>query len=60
VSERFDAVVPGARPLKRNVQHYVLNPLAKMMLSGEVKDGERVSVDVAHENGEETVVVARG
>jgi len=34
----------GARPLKRAIQSLVQNPLAKMMLSGEVKDGDAVVV----------------
>jgi ATP-dependent Clp protease ATP-binding subunit ClpB len=34
----------GARPLKRAVQSELQNPLAKMMLSGEVKEGHVVRV----------------
>jgi ATP-dependent Clp protease ATP-binding subunit ClpB len=34
----------GARPIKRAVQNLVQNPLAKLMLSGKVKDGDRVVV----------------
>jgi ATP-dependent Clp protease ATP-binding subunit ClpB len=43
--EGFD-VVYGARPLKRVVQRDILNPLASRILSGEVKEGSRVRVDV--------------
>ncbi len=34
----------GARPLKRVIQQYVLNPLSEMVLAGEVHDGERVPI----------------
>ena len=37
--------VYGARPLKRAVQRYLQDPLADMILRGEVKDGSRVVVD---------------
>jgi ATP-dependent Clp protease ATP-binding subunit ClpB len=35
----------GARPLKRAIQREVLNPLSEKMLSGEVREGQVVSVD---------------
>jgi ATP-dependent Clp protease ATP-binding subunit ClpB len=34
----------GARPLKRVIQKSVQDPLAEMILSGHVKDGEKVSI----------------
>ena len=34
----------GARPLKRNIQRLLLNPLAKMMLAGDIKDGDTVVI----------------
>ena len=34
----------GARPLKRAIQKAVQDPLAELILSGKVKDGERVTV----------------
>ncbi|HEX7874966.1 MAG TPA: ATP-dependent chaperone ClpB [Sphingobium sp.] len=37
--------VYGARPLKRAVQRYLQDPLADLILRGEVPDGSRVSVD---------------
>ena len=37
--------VYGARPLKRAVQRYLQDPLAEMILRGEVKDGSTVDVD---------------
>jgi ATP-dependent Clp protease ATP-binding subunit ClpB len=44
----FDPVY-GARPLKRAIQKYVQDPLATKVLSGEVKDGEQVTVDISSE-----------
>jgi len=38
--------VYGARPLKRTVQRYVQNPLATMILEGEIADGDTVAVSV--------------
>ncbi len=35
----------GARPLKRTIQKYIENPLAKKILQEEVKEGETVEVD---------------
>ncbi|MBA2932714.1 ATP-dependent chaperone ClpB [Sphingomonas sp. CGMCC 1.13654] len=37
--------VYGARPLKRAVQRYLQDPLAEMILQGEVPDGSMVNVD---------------
>ena len=37
--------VYGARPLKRLIQHDVETPLAKLLVKGEVKDGDSVIVD---------------
>ncbi|GAA0657787.1 ATP-dependent Clp protease ATP-binding subunit ClpB [Sphingomonas insulae] len=37
--------VYGARPLKRAVQRYLQDPLADLILRGEVKDGATVQVD---------------
>jgi ATP-dependent Clp protease ATP-binding subunit ClpB len=37
----------GARPLKRAIQKAVQDPLAELILSGKVKDGEAVTVSVA-------------
>jgi ATP-dependent Clp protease ATP-binding subunit ClpB len=38
--------VYGARPLKRVIQRHPQNPLATMLLSGAIRDGETVSVSV--------------
>jgi ATP-dependent Clp protease ATP-binding subunit ClpB len=37
----------GARPLKRVIQKYVQDPLAELILSGRVKDGDKVAVSAA-------------
>ncbi|MCK1652856.1 ATP-dependent chaperone ClpB [Bradyrhizobium sp. 149] len=34
----------GARPLKRVIQRYVQDPLAEMILAGDVKDGDSVAI----------------
>jgi ATP-dependent Clp protease ATP-binding subunit ClpB len=34
----------GARPLKRTIQKAVQDPLAELILSGKVKDGENVAI----------------
>jgi ATP-dependent Clp protease ATP-binding subunit ClpC len=34
----------GARPLRRAIEHYVENPLSTRLLSGEVKEGDTVTV----------------
>jgi ATP-dependent Clp protease ATP-binding subunit ClpB len=39
----------GARPLKRAIQEYVLDPLAMKLLEGELKTGDRVKISA--ENG---------
>ncbi|WP_144097698.1 ATP-dependent chaperone ClpB [Croceicoccus sediminis] len=37
--------VYGARPLKRAVQRYLQDPLAEMLLAGEIPDGSMVKID---------------
>jgi ATP-dependent Clp protease ATP-binding subunit ClpB len=36
--------VYGARPLKRVIQRELQNPLASMILEGQIKDGDRVRI----------------
>ena len=36
----------GARPLKRMIQRHLQDPLAEMILAGEVRDGDRVVISV--------------
>ncbi|MDP5254634.1 MULTISPECIES: ATP-dependent chaperone ClpB [unclassified Vibrio] len=42
----FDPIY-GARPLKRAIQHYIENPLAKAMLSGELLPGKVIDIGVS-------------
>ncbi len=44
----FDQVY-GARPLRRTIQRYMENPLSKMILSGQFKDGDSVIVEAGEE-----------
>ncbi len=37
----------GARPLKRIVQQLILDPLALKIVSGEIKEGEKIFIDAA-------------
>jgi ATP-dependent Clp protease ATP-binding subunit ClpB len=46
--EGYDPVF-GARPLKRVMQRAIQDPLAEMILSGDVKDGETVHVSAGAE-----------
>jgi ATP-dependent Clp protease ATP-binding subunit ClpA len=39
----------GARPLKRVIQKQVLDPLSLKIVTGEVKEGERVIVDLEND-----------
>ena len=43
--ESYDPLY-GARPLKRYVQHNVETPLAKLIIQGEIRDGQHVTVSV--------------
>jgi ATP-dependent Clp protease ATP-binding subunit ClpB len=35
----------GARPLKRVIQRSVQDPLAELILAGDVKDGDEIAID---------------
>ncbi len=48
----------GARPLRRLVQTAIGDPLARMLIAGEVVDGQQVSVD--HEDGAEALRLTVG
>jgi ATP-dependent Clp protease ATP-binding subunit ClpB len=39
----------GARPLKRAIQKFVQDPLAELILSGRIKDGEKVKISAGRE-----------
>jgi len=41
--------VYGARPLKRAVQKYILDPLSMEILEGKVREGQRIKVDAAND-----------
>lgn len=45
----FDPVY-GARPLKRAIQTGILNPLAQLLLRGDIREGDHIRVEV--QNGE--------
>ena len=51
-SGRLPLIAPdfGARPLKRTIQRLVQDPMARMVLAGEVGPGTRIELDV--EDGE--------
>ena len=44
----FDPVY-GARPLKREIQQVIENPIAKALLSAEYGEGDTIKVDVDDE-----------
>ncbi|MGD0500470.1 MAG: ATP-dependent chaperone ClpB [Bryobacteraceae bacterium] len=44
----------GARPLKRAIQKKIETPLGRLLLQGEVRDGQTVLVDAGGESGELT------
>jgi ATP-dependent Clp protease ATP-binding subunit ClpB len=52
----------GARPLKRTIQKSVQDPLAELLLSGRIKDGEKVTISVGRHglvfNGAEVAAAA--
>lgn len=39
----------GARPLKRVIQKEVQDPLSELILSGQIKDGDKVKISSAHD-----------
>ncbi len=41
----------GARPLKRAIQTYLLNPLSSKLISGEFKEGDNIFVNATEEDG---------
>ncbi len=45
-ADGYDPVY-GARPLKRLIQQYIENPLARRLLSGEFGEGDKVRVDAS-------------
>ncbi|MPY84651.1 MAG: ATP-dependent chaperone ClpB [Actinophytocola sp.] len=56
----FDPIY-GARPLRRLVQSAIGDQLAKALLSGDIRDGETVRVDVPDDNATaDTLAVSKG
>ncbi|MDR2771996.1 MAG: ATP-dependent chaperone ClpB [Elusimicrobiota bacterium] len=47
----------GARPLKRAVQTYLLNPLSSKILSGEIKDGDSITADISADKPDEITFI---
>ncbi|MDR3196188.1 MAG: ATP-dependent chaperone ClpB [Endomicrobium sp.] len=43
----------GARPLKRAIQLYLLNPLSSKLIAGEFKESDKIIVDFTRSNKEE-------
>lgn len=58
LTERGYDPVYGARPLKRAIQTYVLNPLSKKLLGGECHPGDLVEVNHSMDEEELTFTVA--
>ena len=44
-------VTYGARPLKRVIQKYLINPLSQELLSGNFVDGDTIKVNVSEKVG---------
>lgn len=59
LSERGYDPIYGARPLRRLIQHEIEDRLATALLSGVVRDGDLVRVDIAPGGGALTVVPVR-
>jgi ATP-dependent Clp protease ATP-binding subunit ClpA len=36
----------GARPLKRTIQHHILDPLAQKIIEGQISEGQKVKIDI--------------
>jgi ATP-dependent Clp protease ATP-binding subunit ClpB len=48
-SHGYDPVY-GARPLKRAIQKYILDPLSLEILEGKIREGQRITVDTKDES----------
>ncbi|KAJ2716965.1 hypothetical protein H4R19_000317 [Coemansia spiralis] len=59
LAERGYDPVYGARPLNRLIHKRLLNPLARSLIDGSVRDGETVKVHTEGTNAERELVVAR-
>lgn len=45
IEKGFDEVY-GARPLQRAIQKYILNPLSEKIISKQIKDGQKIILDI--------------
>ncbi|MCL1971687.1 MAG: ATP-dependent chaperone ClpB [Endomicrobia bacterium] len=50
----------GARPLKRAIQTYLLNPLSSKLISGEFKEGDTVKIDAPKSKSAEELEFKKG
>ena len=50
----------GARPVKRAIQQYLLSPMSKMIIGGDIKSGQEVFVDSANENDMKSPLIISG
>lgn len=58
LAERGYDPIYGARPLRRLMQHEIDDRLAKALLSGEIREGDQVKVELAADGDSLTVVTA--
>jgi ATP-dependent Clp protease ATP-binding subunit ClpB len=59
LAERGYDPVYGARPLRRLMQHEIDDKLARALLSGDIRDGDTVRVDLDSSDGGDELVVTR-
>ncbi|KAJ2807168.1 chaperone ATPase hsp78 [Coemansia guatemalensis] len=59
LAERGYDPVYGARPLNRVIHKRLLNPLARCLIDGSVRDGEQVSIRVEGENTSQMLTVVK-
>lgn len=50
----------GARPLKRALQTYLINPLSSKLISGEFKEGDRIKIDAPKAKSPEKLEFKKG
>jgi len=49
----------GARPLRRTMERHIANPLAKLVIAGQVKEGDHVRIDYDEQKSEFTFTVTQ-
>jgi ATP-dependent Clp protease ATP-binding subunit ClpB len=52
ISEQGYEPAFGARPLKRALQTFVLNPLSSKLIAGEFSEGDNVKIDISKSSAE--------